>query len=100
MRRTFSPEFKGRVVREVFREEKTISQIASEEDVHPNLVIRWRDVALTGLPGLFSGEDSQRQATREAEHERQLEELYAEIGKLTTQLTWLKKKSGQHDVPR
>lgn len=100
MRRTFSPEFKARVVREVLREEKSVSQIASEAGIHPNLVVRWRDVAVTGLPGLFSGEDGGRQAAREAEHERQLEELYAEIGKLTTQLTWLKKKSGQHDVPR
>jgi len=27
-------------------------------------------------------------------HQRQLEELYAEIGRLTTQVNWLKKKSG------
>ena len=27
-----------------------------------------------------------------AAHEEQLTELYAEIGKLTTQITWLKKK--------
>jgi hypothetical protein len=28
------------------------------------------------------------------EHEAEREELYAEIGRLTTQLVWLKKKSG------
>jgi putative transposase len=33
-------------------------------------------------------------ATLKADYERQLEDLYAEIGRLTTQLTWLKKKSG------
>jgi hypothetical protein len=29
-----------------------------------------------------------------ASHEHQVEELYAEIGKLQAQLSWLKKKSG------
>jgi putative transposase len=33
-------------------------------------------------------------AALKADHERQLEDLYAEIGRLTTQLTWVKKKSG------
>lgn len=28
---------------------------------------------------------------KEAEHEKQVEELYAEIGRLSAQLTWLKK---------
>jgi transposase len=28
------------------------------------------------------------------EHEREVQELYAEIGRLQTQLNWLKKKSG------
>ena len=43
------------------------------------------------LPSLFA--DSQRdQAQQQAEHERRLEQLYAEIGRLTTQLGWLKKK--------
>ena len=29
-----------------------------------------------------------------AEYENQIENLYAEVGRLTTQLSWLKKKSG------
>jgi transposase len=40
-------------------------------------------------------EDHRKEENRQtAEHERQLNELYAEIGRLTTQLNWLKKKSG------
>jgi hypothetical protein len=29
-----------------------------------------------------------------AEHEQQLQALYAEVGRLSTHLAWLKKKSG------
>ena len=43
------------------------------------------------LPSLFA-DSKQDQAQQQAEHERRLEQLYAEIGRLTTQLTWLKKK--------
>jgi len=94
------PEFKARVVREALKEEKSVSQLASEYGIHPNLVTRWRDQALAGLPSLFAHEEAAAQAAKEAAHERQLEALYAEIGKLRTQLSWLKKKSGERDVPR
>jgi len=50
----------------------------------------WRARAIEGLPGLFEKHDST--AELRAAHEEQLTELYAEIGKLTTQITWLKKK--------
>jgi transposase len=39
-------------------------------------------------------EDRKGERAREAEHEKQVNELYAEIGRLSAQLTWLKKKSG------
>jgi hypothetical protein len=39
-------------------------------------------------------EENKSARDRQAEHERQLNELYSEIGRLTTQLNWLKKKSG------
>src|SRR5262245_35375420 len=99
VRKRYSAEFKAQVVREVLREEKTFGQLSAEYGVHANLLYKWRDAALAGLPGLFSGEAAQRQAEKEAAQARQLEELYAEIGKLTTQLRWLEKKSGGRYEP-
>jgi transposase len=49
-------------------------------------------VALNALPTAFERRDTR--AASEAAHTQQLEELYAEIGRLTTQLNWLKKKLG------
>jgi len=45
------------------------------------------------LSTLFE-KDSASQAAEKAAQEQKLQELYAEIGKLTTQVAWLKKKSG------
>jgi putative transposase len=47
---------------------------------------------LTRLPELFSPNDRALDEARE--HEQKVTELYAEIGRLTTQVNWLKKKSG------
>jgi putative transposase len=93
MRRRYSAQQKAQIVLEMLKEEKTISQIASEYQVHPNQLHNWRKQALEHFAELFQKEHRQQRA-QEAAHERQLEELYAEIGRLTTQVNWLQKKSG------
>ena len=95
MRKSYSPEFKAKVVRAVLREEKTLSQIAAEYEIHPNQVSQWRDQALTGMSSLFSRTKESDWAAKEAAHEQEKQDLYAEIGRLTTPLSWLKKKSWQ-----
>ena len=90
MRKHYTAAFKARVVQELIKEEKTFAQIAAEYEVHPTQLKTWRAIALEGLPTLFEKQDST--AELKAVYEQQLTELYAEIGKLTTQVTWLKKK--------
>ena len=79
------------MVREIFREEKTLSQIASEYGTHTNVISRWRDQALAALPGAFNDQAVSDQASKEAAWEQEREELDAEIGKLSRQMAWLKK---------
>src|SRR3954454_21471040 len=93
-KRNFTPEFKAKLVQQMLREEQTINQLAAEHQLHPNQLYRWREIALAGMPDLFSGQTAQEQIALQAAHEQQLQELYARIGKLTTQLDWLGKKSG------
>lgn len=90
MRKQYTAAFKARVAQELLKEEKTLAQIASEYEVHPTQLKNWRSVALEGLASLFEKQDST--VVLQAAHDQQLTELYAEIGKLTTQVTWLKKK--------
>ncbi len=92
MKKSYSPAFKAQIVRELLKEEKSVSQLAAEHSLHPNQLYRWRDLALAGLPTLFEQDGAIEQAAKDAAHEQQLHELYAEIGKLTTQLSWLKTK--------
>ena len=92
MRKHYSAAFKAQVVQELLREEKTIAQLATEHGVHPNQLSKWKATALRGLPGLFEG-GTEVEALKAA-HEAQLTGLYAEIGRLTTQVAWLKKKLG------
>jgi transposase-like protein len=94
MRKQYTAAFKAQLVREVLKEEKPLNQIAAEHAVHRNLLTAWRDQALAGLPSLFSRQAELDQAAKDAAHAQQLHELYAEIGKLSTQLAWLKKKAG------
>ena len=92
MRKHHTSAFKAKIVQEAIKEEKTITQIASDNGIHPNQISQWKSLALAGMPTLF---DRQNKAQSEqVAHEAQTEELYAQIGKLTTQVAWLKKKSG------
>jgi transposase len=92
MRKRHSPAFKAKIVAEALKEEKTITQLASEHEIHPNQISAWKAAALTGLPSLFERES--KVAIEHAAHLQQLDELYSQIGRLTTQVGWLKKKSG------
>ncbi len=90
MRKTYSSTFKAQVVLDLLKEEKTLAQLASEHGVHPNMLREWKAIALRALPGAFERRDTV--AAAQVAHEQQLQELYAEIGRLTTQVNWLKKK--------
>lgn len=54
------------------------------------MLCEWRAIARQGLASLYERRDNL--ADPHAAHEKQLEDLYAEIGRLTTQLNGLKKK--------
>jgi transposase len=91
-RKQYSTAFKAQVVLEALKELKTIAQIASEHQLHPNLVTKWKQEAIAELPMVFERKNAQSQAQEAQEHK--VAQLYQEIGRLTTQVNWLKKKSG------
>lgn len=92
MKKQYTSAFKAKLVLELLKENKPLSQLAAEHKVHPNQLRQWRDQAIHQLPTLFDKKD--QTADLIAAHERQAEDLYAEIGRLSTQVAWLKKKSG------
>lgn len=92
MKKHYTAAFKAKLVLELLKEEKTLSQLASEQQVHPNQLRQWRDLVLKQMDSLF--DKKSQTADLIAAQDQMVEELYAEIGKLTAQLSWLKKKSG------
>ncbi len=91
MRKRYSADLKAKVVLEILKEEKSISQLASEYSIHPAQLVRWRDLAVENLQMIFA-DDSRNIKALKSSYEKKIEVLYAEVGQLTTQLSWLKKK--------
>jgi transposase-like protein len=88
-RRTFSSEFKSRVVRAALREDKTLSQLAGEFDVHPNQITEWKKQAIESLPEIFSKKHKHDQQ----DNQQLIDRLYRQIGELQVDVNWMKKKS-------
>ena len=89
-RRNHGAEFKGKVALEAIKGLKTIGELASEFQVHPSQIARWKKQAPEELPGLFSGH---RQKAARADEELRAR-LYEQIGRLQVELEWLRKKCG------
>ncbi len=92
-KQTYSPDEKAKLVLEALRGERTINEIASEHNIHPNMLSKWKRDVENNLYVLFQNNSAKERKTKQ-EQEAELERLYAQIGKLTTQNEWLKKKSG------
>ena len=90
MKKVYTATFKAQLVLELLKETKTIGELSAEYQVHPNVLRAWRDQAVKALPSVFEKRDSLIDAR--AAYAKQLEELYAEIGRLTTHVTFLKKR--------
>lgn len=88
-RRTFTPTFKAKAAIEALKEQKSLTDIAQELHVHPAQITNWKSHVLESLPMLF--EDGRKKAKKP---DIDVEMLYAQIGKLQTQLEFLKKKTG------
>ena len=89
-KKQYTAAFKAQVVQEALKETQTLSQLGSTYGVHPTVIADWKALALRSLASLFERERSEL-AAEKAAHERELQELYAEIGRLTTRVSWLEK---------
>lgn len=89
-RRTFSAEFKARVAIEAIKEVKTTSELAQIYQIHPNLIGLWKKEFLMNATKVFDSGKEETDQIRKLEKEK--EELIQQIGQLTVDNNWLKKK--------
>lgn len=57
MKKTYTADFKSKVLLEILKEEKTLTQLSSEYEVSVAQLSRWKTMALSNLPRLFDAED-------------------------------------------
>jgi len=88
-RKKHSSDFKKKVAIEALREQKTISQIAKDFQVHPVQVSEWKRQLLEGCGSVFES-SSNRQESRDDE----IAALERKIGRLCIENDFLKKKLG------
>ena len=90
MRRSFGADFKARVALEAIKGERTLSELASHYEVHPNQIRLWKKRLLEEMSGIFSDKRRKEKVAEEGDKAK----LYEEIGRLKIEVDWLKKKSG------
>lgn len=85
-RKQLRKQVKVRIALEAIRGQRTINEIAAQYEVHPNLVSRLKRQALDGLADVL--EDKRRRKREEVDAEA----LFKQIGQLTMEVEFLKKK--------
>ena len=91
LKRKHSKEFKAKVALEAIKNERTIAELSSAFEVHPNLIGKWKKELLSSIPHIF--EDRKRNLS--SKEELDVNDLYKEIGKLKIENEFLKKKYDQ-----
>jgi len=88
-RNRYDTTLKARVALEAIKGEKTIAELSSEYRVHTSQITKWKRKVLEELPNIFSD----KREKDNIEFRRKEEELYRQIGQLTVELDWVKKKT-------
>jgi len=89
-KKSYSPAFKTRVVKEILKQEKTISQICSEYKIHSTQAHKWKKSGIEQMQEGFN--NPLKKDSMAKEQEELIDDLYNKIGQLTVELEWLKKK--------
>jgi len=92
-RRTFSPEFKVKVVLEALKERNSLRALSRKYDLSPSLISQWKKKFLEGVESVFEQEE-------EAAMEAAPEDLLKTIERLKAERDFLKnawdKIAGRH----
>jgi transposase len=89
--RTYTPEFKVRIVLELITNKKTLGEASREYGVKDSVISRWRQEFMERAPQLF-----EVPGNKDAQEER-IAELERILGRVTVQLEMAKKVFGDSD---
>ena len=89
-RKRHSVETKRRVALVALKQQKTMNEITSEYGVHSSQISSWKKQALTAIEGIFFAGGGQPALS---DRQSEIDELHRQLGLLTAERDWLKKKS-------
>jgi transposase-like protein len=89
-RKRYRAQFKFQVALEATKGLKTVNQLASEYELHPNQVSQWKRQLVAEGATIFDHGSTQRQQQEVAKLEV---DLYEQIGRLKMEVEWLKKST-------
>jgi len=92
-RKQYSSQFKAKVALEAIRGEKTVSELASQYEVHPTMINNWKRQVLEESSSLF--EKGSEPAKADESQQAQINELYRQIGQLKVERDFLASRSAQ-----
>ena len=82
-RRTFSAEFKAKIVMELLRGEKELTVIASENEIAPNQIRNWKAEFLENAAAAFDDKKPENLKAELREKKSEMDTLYKKVGQLT-----------------
>lgn len=85
-RKRHNAEFKARVALEATKDIKTLNELASQYGVHAGQISQWKKQLLESMAEIFSTQK------KNVDHTKKFDELYRQIGEVTVERDWLKKK--------
>lgn len=87
-RKQHSAEFKAKVALEAAKGQRSISELATQYKIHPSQITQWKKQLLDNASTVFTT----GRTTGAVEQEGLVNTLYQQIGQLTVEVEWLKKK--------
>ena len=88
IRKQFPNKFKAKVALAALKGDKTIAELAAEYQVHTTQINAWKAALKDRAFEVFSGPGGKAAS----EYKNEIEELHKNIGQITVENNWLKKK--------
>jgi len=82
-------EFKAKVALEASKEIKSLNELATQYSLHPSQISHWKKEFMEGIQGIFALQK------KNSDDKKKIDDLYRQLGQLTMENEWLKKKLSQ-----
>lgn len=91
--KAYDSKFKTKVVLESLREDSTLNEIASKYNIDPKLLSNWRSQFLSGCSNVFDKHPAEKKLKELEKAMKDQEDRYIrQIGELSVEANWMKKK--------